>query len=275
MSTIDEVQQAGFEGMHLLFAAGKRPSRAAIKKFAEATRAVHVSHDPSEGKPLHLVGADANGHDAGATPVSDESDRVWLELLRDGLTFDLTGLGPGEACEFPEIEQRFDIDRAPGAFRFETITLMPGQHLTGGGTSFPVAKGMIALARDLTHHFDELEVVVWPPARSAIGRRYFESVATAWLEGGAFPALGLTTFRETIDGALQSVGLEFWIGQELRVEPPISNDKVYATRLGVRLINQLILIGGLEESERVVAPDGARLVMRPSRNRKFIRVWPE
>jgi hypothetical protein len=43
----------------------------------------------------------------------------------------------------------------------------------------------------------------------------------------------------------------------------------------VRLINQLILIGGLDESERIVAPDGTRLVMRPSRNGRFIRVWRE
>lgn len=110
---------------------------------------------------------------------------------------------------------------------------------------------------------------------SVIGRRFFESVATAWLEGGAFPALGLTAFRETVDGALQSVGLDFWIGQELRLEPPISHDKVAATRLGVRLINQLILVGAMTQAERVTAPDGSRLVMRPSTNGKFIRVWPD
>ncbi len=139
----------------------------------------------------------------------------------------------------------------------------------------PVVRGLIALARDLTHHFDEIVAIVWPPSKSAIGRRFFESVSTAWLEGGAFPALGLTAFRETVDGALQSVGLEFWIGQELRIEPPLASDKVAATRLGVRIIYQLILVGGLEDSEWVVGPDGTRLVMRPSRNRKFVRVWRE
>ncbi|MEM6857882.1 MAG: hypothetical protein AAF559_08415 [Pseudomonadota bacterium] len=131
------------------------------------------------------------------------------------------------------------------------------------------------MARDLTHHFDDLEAIVWPPSQSAIGRRFFESISTAWLDGGPFPALGLTAFKETMDGALQSVGMDFWIGQELRIELPLSNDKVAATRLGVRLVNQLIAVGGLEDSERIVAPDGSRLIMRPSRNRKFIRVWLE
>lgn len=139
----------------------------------------------------------------------------------------------------------------------------------------PVVKAMIALARDLVHHFDSLEAVVWPASRSAIGRRFFESVTTAWLDGGPFPALGLTAFRETIDGAMQSTGLDFWIGQELRIEPPLSSDKVAATRLGVRLVNQLIAVGGIEGDERIVAPDGTRLLLRTSRNGRFIRVSRE
>lgn len=139
----------------------------------------------------------------------------------------------------------------------------------------PVVKGLVGLARDLVHQFDDLLAIVWPPSASAIGRRFFESVTTAWLEGGPFPALGLTAFKETIDGAVQSQGLDFWIGQELRIEPPLSSDKVTATRLGVRLVNHLVMVGGIEGDERTVAPDGSRLIMRVSRNGRFVRVWRE
>ena len=139
----------------------------------------------------------------------------------------------------------------------------------------PVLKGILGLAGALTQHFEDLQAVYWQPSRSAIGRRFFESVITAWLEGRAFPALGLTAFDEVADGALQSVGLAFWIGQELRIEPPLTADKVAATRLGVRLVNQLVIVGGLDESERIIAPDGTRLVMRPSRIWDFIRAWRE
>jgi len=139
----------------------------------------------------------------------------------------------------------------------------------------PVARTMLCLTCELVQYFDDLEAIVWPPSQSVIGREFFLSVAKAWLDGGAFPALGLVAFREAVDGALQSAGLGFWIGQELRIEPPLSNDRVAATRLGVRLINQLILVGGIDESERIVAPDGSRLIMRLSLNRKFIRVLRE
>ncbi|MEO0591424.1 MAG: hypothetical protein AAFZ11_12820 [Pseudomonadota bacterium] len=236
-----------------------------------------LTHDPSDDTYLQLVdnGKDAPSSETGAQVTPELADKDWVELLREGLTFDLVGLAPSEPCPFPVIEHRFDLDALPTAFRSEALQLAPGQHLVGGGRSLPVVRGLIALARDLTHHFDDLEAIVWPASQSAIGRRFFESISTAWLEGGAFPALGLTAFKETMDGALQSVGLDFWIGQELRIEPPLSSDKVAATRLGVRLVNQLILIGGLEDSERIVSPDGSRLIMRPSRNRKFIRVWRE
>lgn len=261
--------------MHLLFAHGKRPSRAALREFTEAQRAVSLSHDPSDDTPLHLVSADGTDlRETGAVDTKVE-DIVWIELLRDGLTFDLHGLLPGKACAFPAIEHRFDLEETPGPARFEALLLTPGQHLTGGQRTMPVVKGMAALARDLIHHFEDLKAVVWAPSRAAIGQRFFESTSTAWLEGGPFPALGLTAFKETIDGAIQSVGLDFWLDQELRIEPPLSSDKVAATRLGVRLVNQLVLVGGIEGSERVIAPDGSRLVMRPSRNGKFIRVWRE
>jgi hypothetical protein len=43
----------------------------------------------------------------------------------------------------------------------------------------------------------------------------------------------------------------------------------------VRLINQLVIVGGLDQSERIMAPDGTRLVMQASRNSQFIRVRRE
>ena len=273
--TIDQAENAGAEGVYLLFAKGKRPKRAALREFADKSSKVSVSYDPSDESPVQLVAADGENVGKSSEIRSEPHDKVWIELLREGLTFDLLGLDPGEPTDFPDVEYRFDLEREPDGFWLEPLRLIPGQHLASGAMSMPVAQGLVALARDITHHFEDLVAVVWPPSNSAIGRRFFESITTAWLEGGAFPALGLTAFRETVDGALQSVGLDFWIRQELRIEPPLSSDKVSGTRLGVRLVNQLMLVGGLEESERIVAPDGNRLVMRPSRNRKFIRVWRE
>ena len=246
-----------------------------MKAFLATQSAISLSHDPSNEPPVQLVTADDAPIPAGSEgrPVSDRS--VWLELLREGLAFDLSGLAPGEGMPLPEVRHRFDLDAVPDDANFEALVLSPGHHLAGGERTMPVVKGLIGLARDLVHNFEELEAIIWPASASVIGQRFFESITTAWLDGGPFPALGLTAFEETHDGALQSVGLDFWIGQELLIEPPLSADKVAATRMGVRLVNQLVLVGGVEESERIVAPDGGRLVFRTSRNQRFIRVSRE
>jgi hypothetical protein len=173
------------------------------------------------------------------------------------------------------IEHRFDLPAMPTPESYEVLTLRPGPHLAAGGKSLPLIRTMLALACDMVRQFDDLAAVSWAPALSGIGRRFFESVTSAWLDGGAFPALGLTAFAETPDGALQSIGLAYWIGQELRIEPPLSADRVTATRLAIRLVNHLVIVGGLSDDDRIVAPDGTRLVLRPSRSRALINVWRE
>jgi len=272
-NTISPSQHADAAGLFLLFAPGSRPTRADIRTFVMRQHAVLLSHDPADETGAGLVVANSEHRMDPATSTGAQAE-VWIELLREGLTFDLRGLAPGPGALPPAIAHRFDFaERGQG--EWEALTIVPGPHLAGGERSVPVLKGMIGLARDLTQHFTDLEAVFWQPSHSAIGRRFFESVVTAWLDGGAFPALGLTAFEETADGALQSIGLDVWIGQELRIEPPLTADKVAATRLGVRLINQLVILGGLDESERIIAPDGTRLVMQGSRNSQFIRVRRE
>ena len=206
---------------------------------------------------------------------SPRQDQFWLELLRDGLTFDLLGLAPGEAAYYPEPQHRFDVGGLPRPGDFEALLLAPSHHLSGAGNSTPVSKALFSIARDLVNHFGGAHSVIWPPSSSVIGKRFFDSTVTAWIDGGPFPALGLTAFTDTANEALQSVGLGYWIGQELHIESPLSSDKVAATRLGVRLVNHLLMVGGVESDERIVGPDGSRLVLRLSRNGRFIRVLRE
>jgi len=273
---ITDRSSMGPDGLYLLFSRGKRPDRYAIRDFVAHRSGVTISFDPAADPPVEpIVDLGEAREQGGETMASARSEQVWIELLHDGLTFDLVGLAPGKGPSFPPVWHRFDLESLPTDTDYEVLHLAPGHHLAGGERLLPVAMGLLALARDLIDYFDELRGVIWPPSMSAIGQQFFESVVTSWLDGGPFPALGLTAFREAPDGALQSEGLEYWINQELRIEPPISTNKIAATRLGVRLVNQLVLVGGIDTVERVVAPDGTRLVMRPSRNGKFIRVWRE
>ena len=243
----------------MLFAKGKRPDRLAVRAFAGRQPSVTVSHDPV---PENAAGSEPDGV-------------RWVELLSEGLTFDLSGLAPGPASAFPAFTHRFDLPALPTPDACEAVVLRPGPHLAEAAGSMPVMRGLLALGCDIVRQFDNLVAVGWGPAGTLIGPRFFESVTSAWLDGGPFPALGLAAFAEMPDGALESVGLAFWTGQELRIEPPLSADRVAATRLGIRLANHLVIVGGLADDDRIVAPDGTRLVLRPSRSRAIISVWRE
>lgn len=261
------------KGIFLLFERGTRPSADAVRQFVDGNPFTSLILDPANRANLHVVQSD----DTPSTIAAARAEALarhgdWVELLRDGLSFDLDGISPGEGRPFPDPENSFDYKDSVPRSQLEAVRLVPGLHLAGGEGSLPVLRGMLSLARDLVQHFEQVKAVIWPPSSSVIGRRFFESTTTAWLEGGAFPALGLTAFRETVDGGLQSVGLNFLIGQELWIEPALAGEKVAATRLGVRLINQLVLTGPVEHAEQVIGPDGSRLRIEPSSNGKFIRL---
>ena len=257
-------------GVCMLFAKGSRPDRMAVREFARQHETLAVAFDPADRPPLKSVETGQAGEADDALPRHQ-----FIELVHSGLTFDLRGLVPPPGIDIPPIDHRFDFDAADIQSDYEAIELVPGAHLTGGARTLPVLRAMFALTRDIVHHFEMIEAVAWEPSRSVIGRRFFDSTITAWANGGVFPALGLTAFHETQDGGLQSVGLDYLIGQELRIEPSLTMDKVSATRLGVRLINQLVLVGRVTKREYVIAPDGQRLLVEPSENGEYVRVRGE
>ena len=238
----------------MLFARGDRPDRAALADFVALDIALH-SCEPTATTD---------------TPVSGT-----LKLVRDGLPIILGGLDDGAPGSFPSIEHRFDLETVPSADRYERLQLTVEPGLPTGDNRIEILRALIGLARDLAAHFENCAAIAWPPARSAISRKYFESTASAWIEGGPFPALGLTAFEQASDGAIHSIGLDFWIGRELLIDAALVKERTAAIRFGARLVSQLVVLGGITESERVVAPDGSHLVLHLSSDGKTIHVAPE
>jgi hypothetical protein len=76
-----------------------------------------------------------------------------------------------------------------------------------------------------------------------------------------------------LGGGIESRGLSYFTGQELRIEPGAAADEGQATLLALRLAGQLIYQGRLETTEQATAPNGATLRLEPSSNGRFVRVW--
>jgi hypothetical protein len=242
----------------LLFAAGRRPEPEVIREFALQDGGFMISFDPSAER---------------AVAPPDGEEPIWLELLSNGLTFDLVGLAPAAPSEPPPRAHSYAMPASDEATGYEAITVRPGPHLAGGHTMHPVVRSLSALVASLSA-IEGVEAVAWHPARSWCGPSYFREGVLRWIEGGVFPGLGLTSLALTPDGGMQSEGLTLFAGQELRIEPDLMLDRAAGAKIGIRLIDYLVESGRIEERQRIVGPDGQPLRLEPSANGRFVRAWP-
>jgi hypothetical protein len=257
----DAALTADDPAVFLLFAPGSRPDVERLQELAAAAGSeFHVSHVPPRPSDA------ASAEDPGLVSAGN-----WAELLANGLAFDLLGLTGGKGAEVPEPVQRFGMDKAYVAIEMEAVCLVPGPHIAAGGRMAPVLRSLAWLASQIAR-VEHCNGIIWHPAHSLNSVEYFRSQVAKWLEGGAFPSLGLTTILPDPDGGLTSKGLSLFCGQELRIEPELVENRVNATKLAARLIHELAESGPLEGTREIGGLEGEALVIEPSTNRKFVRV---
>jgi hypothetical protein len=234
----------------LLFRPGQRPDAGGLAAGVAAAERLSITH----------------------RMVADNSAVTGCELLRDGMTYDLTGLAPAPPIVLPTPRHRFGLEAGIDPASLEGTALQPGPHLAAGAHSIPVIRTMAGIAADLAPQLPGLAAIAWPPARAIIGAEFFASSVAGWLAGGAFPSLGFTAFDDDPQGGVVSEGLAWFTGQELRFANELAKDRAGAARLGVRLVNQLVVQGRVTANEYIVAPDGGRLALEPTRDGKVVRV---
>jgi hypothetical protein len=204
----------------------------------------------------------------GDAPAPDN----WLELLANGLTFDLTGLAPGAAAEAPPRGHTFGLADDFEIGRMEAIRLQPGPHLAEGRTMLPVVRSLAWLAAQLAA-MPGTQAVAWHSARSWSAPGQYRDWVLRWTEGGVFPGLGLAALTPMPDGGMQSQGLALFTGQELRLEPELASDRAAGAKIALRLMHWLVERGRLKAPEQLAGPDGSSLRLEPSDNGRFVRVW--
>jgi hypothetical protein len=222
-----------------------------IRALAESCASFAISFDPSQ---------DSGG------------DEGWVELLVNGLTFDLAGLGSTLVSPPPRSAHFFglspDFDEGP----LEAITLLPGPHLSAGSTMFPVVRCLALLAAELAT-LPRVQAVAWHPARTCNAPELFRRGVLGWIGGGVFPGLGLTALQSNPDGSLQSKGLATFTGQELLLPPEMCYDQAQAAKIALRVVNWLVEHGRIEEQFSFTGPAGESLLLEPVDNSGIVRLW--
>ncbi len=251
-------------GVILLFENGARPSAADIRLALGNLPRASIGFDPAQaGLPDVHSGK----------PSAETAREDWLELLIDGMTFDLIGLAPGRPLPIPEVAHHYDSGRGSLPLVGEAVGLYAGPHLAEGAHSLPIVRAMLGLAAEFVQVVPGIEAVCWTPARTAIAPRFFLSSVRSWLEGGAFPGLGMMGFA-FCDGALRSEGFHFLTGYELALDPALCIDRSAAVRLAVRIAHELVGTQIPEEPVPFETAEAQALVLRPDRAAGIVRIEP-
>ena len=69
------------------------------------------------------------------------------------------------------------------------------------------------------------------------------------------------------------VGLAFFAGQELRVEPGAGEVPAQTVKLAVRVIDHVVRHGPIRALSELQGPAGEPLLAEPSRDGQLVRVW--
>jgi len=239
----------------LLFAPGDRSGADQVRALAAAEPSFFVSFDPDASAPAR---------------ASTAAER-WLEVLANGLPFDLRGLAPGASQPVPPSTYRYGLPAQLGGRALEAISLRPGPRFAAGRAPLSVMRRMAWLTAVLAG-LPGVLAVGWHSARSLSAPEYFRGSVLRWIKGGAFPGLGLTSLAPTPGGGLQSEGLTLFTGQELRLAPELARDRPSGARLALRLLHWLVEHGRIDKPVCLSGPSGEPLLLEPSANRRFVGV---
>jgi hypothetical protein len=226
-----------------------------VRALAAAEPSFRVSFDPQE---------------ALARRASNPLDR-WLEVLANGLTFDLQGLAPGKSQPVPRTTPLYGLHPGLDVRGLEAISLRVGPEFDSGTSMLPVVRGVASIAAVLAR-LPGVVAVGWHTARTLSAPDHFRGSVLRWMNGVAFPGLGLTALAHTREGGVLSEGLALFTGQELRLAPELASDRAAGARLAVRLLHWLVEHGQIDAPVWLSGPSGQRLLLGPSLDRRFVEV---
>jgi hypothetical protein len=135
----------------------------------------------------------------------------------------------------------------------------------------PVLRTHALLAARLAS-LPQVQAVAWHTAGSWNSPEHFRSHVMRWIEGGAFPGLGLAALVSKPDGSIASEGLQLFTGQELVLADDLAEDRAVGARVALRLMHWLVDNGALTQREILTGPSGEQLLLEPSSDRRLIKV---
>lgn len=179
-----------------------------------------------------------------------EPDEGWLEVIAMGLSYDISGLAPLDPAPSLMPDHRYGLDAESAGLPTEAVRIVPGEHISSARMMLPVLRVLAGLGAEFAR-LPGLRAVGWETSGSWMAPAYYMSAVRAWLSGGAFPALGLTSLRRAANGTMTSEGLSLFVGFELELAPIAGEPPQETAKLAARLIHQLVHSGSPSQTALV------------------------
>ncbi len=184
-------------------------------------------------------------------------DDGWLVRMPDSRTGDALLLDIGEYRVSPEAgpmaAHRFDIQETL-LDESLTLTISAGPNKAGPdeeawGDPVELLRAQCTLALALLG--EDTLGVFWAGADSLMGADYFRRMVGIWIDGGAFPALGLAALVKDDGGVVRSAGLDVLVGQDVAVLPEDGMSAADQARLAMRVMDFLVREGPVQQDQSV------------------------
>lgn len=194
-----------------------------------------------------------------------------LELLGNAMTFDLEPFPIG--APKPVFDITADLPSGPVVDPDHAMILRPGPHIKAGERTVPVLREWLSLAARCGGVLPGVLALGWAPARLLSSTDRFARHVSDWEAGGSFPAAVFCGFVPALERALHSVGLRYFIGQELWLEGAFAPGSDVASGFARQVVAYLVHHGRVAASHEFVLPHGEHAHIAPSPNGRLVRVW--
>lgn len=211
------------------------------------------SRSALEGHVQSVLDPQGCGHDP-------SQDNGWIVRLSGSEAGDTLHLGianePISIAAGSLAEHRFDVQVSllDGC---RALRISAGADTDTRSDPVELLRAQCRLALDLLN--DDVLAVLWSGADSLLGADYFRRMVGIWLDGGAFPALGLAALVKDERGVVRSVGLDVLVGQDVAVLPASGMSAADQARLAMRVMDFLVREGPVQQDQSV-AVDGFGMI---------------
>jgi len=195
-----------------------------------------------------------------------------LRAMIGGMTFDLV------RHSVQETEQSLAANGLEHIFcerpvkQLSGISIAISENIAVGKGNETINRTLLQLARHIGQSI-KADSIIWQPAQLHIGFDYFVGAIEHYIAGGPFPVLVQIAISATPEGEMQTRGLSYFAGQEIRMSAPTNYAANEVVKRLVRIAHDIATNGRIEEeSEQDGFIPGETLTIIPDEDGQSVEI---